>query len=84
MLLFARDMKDIDNVLHRLTHKQGMGLEVEDDVSAFLGVHIECNDTTGEITMTQRGLIKRIINALGVRDLPAVDTRMQIKHFGTR
>ena len=35
-LRFARDMKDIDDMLHRLTHKQGMGLEVKDDVAGFL------------------------------------------------
>jgi hypothetical protein len=65
-LLFAHDMKDINNMLHRLTHEQGMGLEIEDDVAGFLGVHIECNDTTGEITLTQQGLIEHIIDALGV------------------
>jgi hypothetical protein len=72
-LLFARDMKDIDVMLHRLTHEQGMGLEIEDDVAGFLGVHIERNDVTGEITLTQQGLIERIIDTLGVRDPPAVD-----------
>jgi hypothetical protein len=67
-------MKDIDNVLHRLTHEQGMGLEIKDDVAGFLGLHIKRNDAIGEITLTQQGLIKRIVDALGVRDLPAVDT----------
>jgi hypothetical protein len=50
-------------VLHRLTYEQGMGLEIEDDVAGFLGVHIECNVNTGEITLTQQGLIDSIINA---------------------
>jgi hypothetical protein len=72
--LFVRDMTDINNMLHRLTHKQGMGLEIKDDAAGFLGVHIEHNDTTGEIMLTQQGLIECIIDALGVRDVPAVDT----------
>jgi hypothetical protein len=67
-------MQDIENVLHRLTHEQGMGLEIKDDVAGFLGVRIECNANTGEITLTQQGLIEHIIEALGVCDLPAVDT----------
>jgi hypothetical protein len=67
-------MQDIDNVLHRLTHEQGMSLEIEVDVAGFLGVHNECNADTGEITLTQQGLIERTVEALGVHDLPAVDT----------
>jgi hypothetical protein len=73
-LLFARDMKDINNMLQRLTLEQGMGLEFEDDVTGFVGAHIECNVDTGEITFLQQDLIECILEALGLRDPPAVDT----------
>jgi hypothetical protein len=73
MLLFTQDMKDIDNVLHRLAQEQGMGLEIKDDVG-FLGVHIEHNADAGEITLNQHGPIERVIESLGVRDSPAMDT----------
>ena len=73
-LLFARNMDDINAVLKRLVEEQKMALEVEDDFAGFLGVHIQCNEATGEITLTQTGLIDRIIEALGVQDQPAVAT----------
>ena len=79
-LLFAGDMKDIDNMLHRLTHEQGVGLEIEDDVAGFLGVHIECNDVKGEITLTQQGLIERDIDALEFVTYQQL-TRSQIKFW---
>ncbi len=51
-----------------------MKLEVEDSVAGFLGVHIDRNEQTGEITLTQGGLIDRIIDAQHIEDLPPVDT----------
>jgi hypothetical protein len=45
-LLYAPDMKDIDDVIRRLTKEHKMTLEVkDDDVAGFLGVHIDCNCT---------------------------------------
>jgi hypothetical protein len=41
-----------------------MTLEVKDDVTGFLGVHIDRNKETGEVTLTQKGLIDRILEAL--------------------
>jgi Reverse transcriptase (RNA-dependent DNA polymerase) len=73
-LLYARDMKDIDDVIRKLADEHKMTLEVEDDVTRFLGVHIDRNKETGEVTLTQKGLIDRILEALQVEDLPPVDT----------
>ena len=73
-LLYARDMKDIDEVLDKLVNQQKMALEVEDDVAGFLGVHIKSDPLTGTVELTQKGLIERIVDALGCRDLPAVST----------
>ena len=41
-------------------------LEEEGDAAGFLGVQLHRNETTGHIHMTQEGLIKRIIEALGL------------------
>ena len=70
-IMFAENMEDIDAVIKKLQDLK-MTLEVEQDVAGFLGVHM---DRDGDrITLTQKGLTKRIIEALGVTDLPAVAT----------
>jgi hypothetical protein len=63
----------IEEAKRRLQDKQ-MNLEVEDSVAGFLGVHIERNQSDGAIKLTQVGLIKRIIAALGIEHEPAVHT----------
>jgi hypothetical protein len=73
-LLYARNSEDIDEVLRRLQEDEGMQLEVEDDVAGFLGVQITRDEESGEVTLTQTGLINRIIEALNIDDLPGVDT----------
>jgi hypothetical protein len=56
-------MEYVDEMIERL-RQQEIDLEVEGDVSGFLGVHIERNVANGMIALTQSGLIKRIIEAL--------------------
>ena len=73
-LLYARKMEDIDALIDKLTNEHKMTLEVEDDVAGFLGVHINKDHKTGQVTLTQRGLIDRIIEALHIKDLPPVTT----------
>ncbi len=73
-LLFAHKMEDIDEALDKLVNAQGMALEIEDDVAGFLGVHIARDKHSGEIELTQRGLIDRIVQALGVSDVPTLTT----------
>jgi hypothetical protein len=51
-----------------------MDLEKEEDVAGFLGVHIERDDTKGTIKLTQKGLIKRIIETLEIDHLHGKDT----------
>ena len=70
-IFFAKDAKDIEEAISKL-RDNGMKLEKEDDVSGFLGVHIERNGQ--EIKLTQKGLIKKIIETLQVQDLPPVST----------
>ncbi|CAJ1961247.1 unnamed protein product [Cylindrotheca closterium] len=65
-LFFSPEQKYIDEAIAKLREK-GMELEEEASVAGFLGVHIERNEETGAITLTQKGLIKRIVDALGVQ-----------------
>ena len=46
----------------------GMDLEQEDDAAGFLGVTLERDPETGLLEMKQTGLIKRIIDAVGLDD----------------
>ena len=73
-LLHAHSREDIDAAVEQLTTEHRMTLEVEDSVAGFLGVHVERDPTSGEITLTQTGLIDRIVEALQIQDLPPVDT----------
>jgi hypothetical protein len=52
----------------------GMELEAEDSVAGFLGVHIERNESDQSIKFTQKGLAKRIVDALDIGDLPPKKT----------
>jgi hypothetical protein len=63
-LLYAKDKKDIDEVLRYLREVEHLTLEEESDVAGFLGVDIKRNH--GVITMTQTGLIDRILEALHI------------------
>ena len=72
--LYAAKSEDIDEVIRQLTEERRMALEVEDDVAGFLGVEIKKNQDTGQITLKQVGLKKKIIEALKIDDLPAVYT----------
>ncbi len=49
-------------------HDLGVDLEQEDDAAGFLGVMLERDPETSLLEMKQTGLIKRIIEALGLED----------------
>ncbi len=63
-LFFAPDEADLTDILAKI---KGTGLDfnIEDDVAGFLGVLITPQDD-GSVTLTQTGLIARIITALGL------------------
>ena len=63
-LFFAKNQSIIDNVIEGI-REVFMALEKEDDVAGFLGVKLTKHED-GRIEMTQTGLIKRIINAMGL------------------
>jgi hypothetical protein len=71
-LFFARDPKDIDAAIAGL-QDQNMELQKEEDIAGFLGVHID-RRSDGTIKLTQKGLIKRIVEALNIDHLPVKRT----------
>ena len=73
-LLFSPKQEWIDEVLHKLRNTADLSVEVEDDVAGFLGVQIKRDDQEGTVTLTQTGLIDRIIEALEIEGLPPKDT----------
>ena len=78
-LFFSPKQEYIDEVIHKLKVDRKMDLEIESDVSGFLGVHVDRRaDST--ISLTQKGLTERIIEALNVGSLPAVRTPATPKH----
>ena len=72
-LMYAKSPQDLQDLL---TEMRAIGLQLDEEGNAegFLGVDIQRDEATGTITLTQVGLIKRILTALGCDDLPAVDT----------
>ncbi len=46
----------------------GIDLEQEDDAAGFLGVTLDCDGSSGLLEMKQTGLIKRVVEALGLDD----------------
>ena len=65
-IMVARDMADINEMMDKL-HARNMDFEEEEDVAGFLGVHIERAPECAKLT--QKGLTKRIIEALQIEDL---------------
>ena len=49
-----------------LLRAEGVDLEEEDDAAGFLGVNLVKDPVTGQMIMTQKGLIDRVIEALGL------------------
>ncbi len=63
-------MKDVPliNVVAMALRKLGVDLEQEDDAAGSLGVILDCDGPSGLLGMKQTGLIKRVIEALGLDD----------------
>jgi hypothetical protein len=72
-LFYSPKPEYIDEVIQKLRDAE-MDLEEEGSVAGFLGVHIECNEKDGSIKLTQKGLIKRIIEGLNIQHLPIKHT----------
>lgn len=53
---------------------QGVTVEIEDSVAGFLRVHIERDESNKTIKLTQKGLTKRIVEALDIGNQPSKHT----------
>jgi predicted RNA binding protein YcfA (HicA-like mRNA interferase family) len=63
----AKRAKDVNTLIERLT-MQGFQLTREGSFSEFLGIKFETNPVDGSVNMTQKGLIKKIIETAGMSD----------------
>ena len=64
-LLFWSPKEEFINELAEQLRAEEIELEEEGDAAGFLGVQLRRDETTGYIYMTQEGLAKRIVEALG-------------------
>ena len=67
LIFWSKDVPLINGVAMQL-RKLGVDLEQEDDAAGFLGVTLDRDGPSGLIEMKQTGLIKRVIEALGLDD----------------
>ena len=81
-LLFSPRPEYIDEVLTQV-REEDLELEEEDDVAGFLGVNVDSDSKSGEIKITQIGLINRIIESLGCDTLPGKKTPAEYGALGT-
>jgi Reverse transcriptase (RNA-dependent DNA polymerase) len=72
-LFYSPKAEYINEVIEHLKNID-IDLEVEGEVAGFLGVHIVRDRQAGTITLTQTGLIKRIIEAVDALHLPVKHT----------
>jgi hypothetical protein len=66
-LFFGRDDTKICGLVQEI-QDAGFELTIEDDVYAFLGVVVKFDSESGTVTLTQTGLIKKIISLFGLGD----------------
>ena len=67
LIFWSKDVPLINGVAMQL-RELGVDLEQEDDAAGFLGVTLDRDGPSGLIEMKQTGLIKRVIEALGLDD----------------
>ena len=67
LIFWSKDPLSINDSAMQLC-ELGMNLEQEDDAPGFLGVTLERDPEMSLLKMKQTGLIKRIIEALGLYD----------------
>ena len=67
VVFVARDGNKIEEMILKL-QEAGYDLESEGEISAFLGIQIDKNPETGTFTLTQTGLIQKILKYTGLED----------------
>jgi hypothetical protein len=76
-LFFARDEHKIDELLDALK-ADDFAFTIEQSVEAFLGIQIRVNEE-GVVTMTQPGLIEKILDTLGLQDCATKATPAEVQ-----
>ena len=67
----APTMKLVDDLIERLKEK-GLSLQKEGNFTDYLGINFVHDEKTKSITMTQKGLINKIIEATGLHGCPLI------------
>ncbi len=79
-ILYAKNPEDINAVVQSV-HDRDMELQQQEDIAGLLGVHID-RQPDGTIKLTQKGLIKRIIEVLNIDHLPDKKTGAKLGVVG--
>lgn len=86
-IFFGRDLRKIDAIITKLREKFDLTVEesqVEDqDVFAYLGVEVQVNKTTGEMTFLQQGLIDKVLRVTNMEACNAKPTPAATTPLGT-
>ena len=84
-LFFAKDTAKIDALIADLAKELKLTVEEtkDDDVFAFLGVSMKANRQTGKLTLTQQGLIDKILQVTGMQDCNTKGTPCGTNPLGT-
>ena len=67
LLFFGPDQYVIDEFIKEL-QDAGLSLTVEEEVYYFLGVEVKTDKKSGELTLTQGGLTKKVLKTVGMLD----------------
>ena len=82
-LFFGPDGKQIDEFIDKL-EDSGMPLTREhDDIYHFLGVEVNPDSNSKQITMTQKGLIEKVLKVTSMQDSHAVGSPANTTPLGT-
>ena len=64
-IFFSKNKEDITKMIQSL-QESGLEIEPEHDMAGFLGILIDQDDKKAQYTLTQTGLIERIIDTLNL------------------
>ena len=86
-LLFGQDQAKMDDMIEQMREKFPGGITIEDSVYAFLGVELAQDAKTRKTTLSQSGLIKKILTTTKMNDsnakrTPARSTTLGSDPFG--
>lgn len=81
-LFFAKDKRQIDEVLESIRKTSGLQFTIEDDAFTFLGVELK-RHSDGTVEFLQRSLIKKILKSCNMSDCNTKSTPANQTPLGT-